>query len=159
MISDDDFKFLLEESRYAKKILEIGTGTGKSTTALIANRAEVHTIDKDDIFQYIGIEDLIKRYHCKSSEYWKLEDIPFNFDFVFIDGSINVYDCEEILKRTTNHFKIIFHDYLPNEEKYPTKNKGWYNIEIFKKASLLKYDIRIKTGGTHCGLLELNKDV
>ena len=41
MISDKDFRFLLKESRYAKKILEIGTGTGKSTTALITNRAEV----------------------------------------------------------------------------------------------------------------------
>ena len=159
MISDDDFKFLLEESRYAKKILEIGTGTGKSTTALIANRAEVHTIDKDDIFQYIGIEDSINRYHCKSSEYWKLEGVPFEFDFVFVDGAIGVYDCEEILKRTTDHFKIIFHDYLPDEEKYPGRNKGWYNMETFKKASFLKYDIRIKTGGTHCGLVELNKDV
>ena len=29
MISDEDFRFLLKESRYAKKVLEIGTGTGK----------------------------------------------------------------------------------------------------------------------------------
>ena len=29
MISDDDFKFLLFESRGAFKILEIGTGTGR----------------------------------------------------------------------------------------------------------------------------------
>ena len=56
MISDQDFRFLLEESRYAKKILEIGTGTGKSTTALVANRAEVYTIDRDNIFEYVGIE-------------------------------------------------------------------------------------------------------
>ena len=55
MISDEDFRFLLKESRYAKKVLEIGTGTGKSTTALIANRAEVYTIDKDNIFEYVGI--------------------------------------------------------------------------------------------------------
>ena len=31
MISDEDFRFLLDVSRYATKILEIGTGTGKST--------------------------------------------------------------------------------------------------------------------------------
>ena len=29
MISDDDFKFLLDQSQGSKKILEIGTGTGK----------------------------------------------------------------------------------------------------------------------------------
>ena len=158
MISDEDFRFLLEESRYAKKILEIGTGTGKSTTALISNRAEVHTIDKDDIFEYIGIEDKIHGYHCTSTDYWKVYGIHFDFDFVFVDGSIGVYDCEEILKRTTDNFKIVFHDYLPNEEKYPGKNKGWYNMKVFKETSLLDYDITTKTGGTHCVLAELKKD-
>ena len=34
MISDEDFKFLLDKSQGSKKILEIGTGTGKSTAAL-----------------------------------------------------------------------------------------------------------------------------
>ena len=158
MISDQDFRFLLKESRYAKKVLEIGTGTGKSTTALIANRAEVYTIDKDDIFEYVGIEDSINRFNCKSSDYWKLHGNHFDFDFVFVDGSIDVYDCEEILKRTTNHFKIVFHDYLPNEEKDPGRNKGWYNMKVFKETSFLNYDITTKTGGTHCVLAELNKD-
>ena len=34
MISDNDFKFLLNESKGYKKALEIGTGTGKSSAAL-----------------------------------------------------------------------------------------------------------------------------
>ena len=42
MISDEDFKFLLDKSQGSKKILEIGTGTGKSTAALRLN-AEVYT--------------------------------------------------------------------------------------------------------------------
>ena len=51
MISDEDFKFLLDKSQGSKKILEIGTGTGKSTAALRLN-AEVYTIDRNDIFEY-----------------------------------------------------------------------------------------------------------
>ena len=50
MISDEDFKFLLQESQGSTKILEIGTGTGKSTAALRLN-AEVYTIDRNDIFE------------------------------------------------------------------------------------------------------------
>ena len=37
MISDEDFKFLLQESYGCKKALEIGTGTGKSSAALKLN--------------------------------------------------------------------------------------------------------------------------
>ena len=32
-------------------------------------------------------------------------------------------------------------------------------MEVFKKTSFLNYDITTKTGGTHCVLAELNKDV
>ena len=42
--------------------------------------------------------------------------------------------------------------------KYPGKNKGWYNMKVFKETSLLDYDITTKTGGTHCVLAELKKD-
>mgnify|MGYP006970217276 CR=1 FL=1 len=34
----------------------------------------------------------------------QLEGVPFEFDFVFVDGAIGVYDCEEILKRTTGPY-------------------------------------------------------
>ena len=120
MISDDDFKFLLKESQGSKKILEIGTGTGKSTAALRLN-AEVYTIDRNDIFEY-NID--CYRFVCESKEYW-LDHMHYDFDFVFVDGSITKLDCEEILKRTKDSFKIIFHDYMPNEDKDPGKNKGW----------------------------------
>jgi len=156
MISDQDFRFLLEESRYAKKILEIGTGTGKSTTALVANRAEVYTIDRDNIFEYVGIEDNINRFFCESSDYWK-EYGHYDFDFVFVDGSLGTYDCEEILKRTTDTFKIVFHDYIPGERNRNT-NKGGYNLNYLKKVAIENYDISTRIGGTHCVLAELNKD-
>tara|TARA_Y100000739_G_C20413762_1_gene375689 strand:+ start:585 stop:701 length:117 start_codon:yes stop_codon:yes gene_type:complete len=38
MISDEDFKFLLDKSQGSKKILEIGTGTGKSTAGIKTQR-------------------------------------------------------------------------------------------------------------------------
>ena len=107
MISDDDFKFLLDQSQGSKKILEIGTGTGKSTAALRLN-AEVYTIDRNDIFEY-NID--CYRFICESKEYW-LDHMHYDFDFVFIDGSIEKVDCEEILKRTKDSFKIVFHNSL-----------------------------------------------
>ena len=154
MISDDDFKFLLYQSRDAFKILEIGTGTGKSTAALRLNNSDVYTIDRNDIFEY-NID--CYRFICESKEYW-LDHMHYDFDFVFIDGSITKLDCEEILKRTKDSFKIVFHDYMPNEDKDPGKNKGWYNMKVFKETALLNYNMQESQGGSHCGMLVLKKD-
>ena len=155
MISDSDFKFLLYESRGASKILEIGTGTGKSTAALRLNNTEVYTIDKNDIFEYNGLN--VHKFICTSKDYWQ-EYFHYDFDFVFIDGSIDKHDCEKILERTKDSFKIVFHDYMPNEDKDPGKNKGWYNMKIFKETTIENYDIVEQLGGSHCGMLTLKKD-
>ena len=152
MISDDDFKFLLDQSQGSKKILEIGTGTGKSTAALRLN-AEVYTIDRNDIFEY-NID--CYRFICESKEYW-LDHMHYDFDFVFIDGSIEKVDCEEILKRTKDSFKIVFHDYIPGEKDKNT-NKGYYNMKAFKQCALEKYDMIQHVGGSHCAILVLKKD-
>ena len=152
MISDEDFKFLLDKSQGSKKILEIGTGTGKSTAALRLN-AEVYTIDRNDIFEY-NID--CYRFICESKEYW-LDHMHYDFDFVFIDGSIEKVDCEEILKRTKDAFKIVFHDYIPGE-KDKNKNKGYYNMKVFKECAIENYDIKERQGGSHCAILTLNKD-
>ena len=152
MISDEDFKFLLDKSQGSKKILEIGTGTGKSTAALRLN-AEVYTIDRNDIFEY-NID--CYRFICESKEYW-LDHMHYDFDFVFIDGSIEKVDCEEILKRTKDSFKIVFHDYIPGE-KDKNKNKGYYNMKVFKECAIENYDIKERQGGSHCAILTLNKD-
>ena len=153
MISDEDFKFLLQESNGCKKALEIGTGTGKSSAALKLN-CEVYSIDRNDLFEY-NID--INRFICESKDYWT-DYMHYDFDFVFIDGSITKLDCEEILKRTKDSFKIIFHDYMPNEDKDPGKNKGWYNMKVFKETALLNYNMQESQGGSHCGMLVLNKD-
>ena len=153
MISDEDFKFLLQESYGCKKALEIGTGTGKSSAALKLN-CEVYSIDRNDIFEY-NID--CYRFICESKEYW-LDHMHYDFDFVFIDGSIEKIDCEEILKRTKDSFKIVFHDYMPNEDKDPGKNKGWYNMKVFKETALLNYNMQESQGGSHCGMLVLDKD-
>ena len=153
MISDEDFKFLLQESYGCKKALEIGTGTGKSSAALKLN-CEVYSIDKNDIFEY-NID--CYRFVCESKEYW-LDHMHYDFDFVFVDGSITKLDCGEILKRTKDSFKIVFHDYMPNEDKDPGKNKGWYNMKVFKETALLDYAMTESLGGSHCGILVLKKD-
>lgn len=159
MISDEDFRFLLDVSRGATKILEIGTGTGKSTAALALCGARLHTIDKDDIFVYNGLN--ARRYNCTSNEWWKSTDHA-NFDFLFIDGQLNDIDCDEILKRTTNNFKVVFHDYIGGEnhrDKNKTfNNKGVFNLELLMKKALINYDIQEQLGGTHCILLEFKKD-
>ena len=153
MISDEDFKFLLQESYGCKKALEIGTGTGKSGAALKLN-CEVYSIDKNDIFEY-NID--INRFICESRDYW-LDYMHYDFDFVFIDGALKWNDCEEILKRTKDSFKIVFHDYMPNEDKSPGRNKGWYNMKLFKETALLDYAMTESLGGSHCGMLLLKKD-
>ena len=153
MISDEDFKFLLQESYGCKKALEIGTGTGKSGAALKLN-CEVYSIDKNDIFEY-NID--INRFICESRDYW-LDYMHYDFDFVFIDGALKWNDCEEILKRTKDSFKIVFHDYMPNEDKSPGRNKGWYNMKLFKETALLDYAMTETLGGSHCGMLLLKKD-
>ena len=153
MISDEDFKFLLQESNGCKKALEIGTGTGKSSAALKLN-CEVYSIDRNDLFEY-NID--INRFICESKDYWN-DYMHYDFDFVFIDGSITKLDCEEILKRTKDSFKIVFHDYMPNEDKDPGKNKGWYNMKVFKETALLNYNMQETQGGSHCGMIVLNKD-
>ena len=155
MISDDDFKFLLYQSRDAFKILEIGTGTGKSTAALRLNNSDVYTIDRNDIFEYNGLN--VHKFICESKDYWK-DHTHDGFDFVFVDGSITKLDCEEILKRTKDSFKIVFHDYMPNEDKDPGRNKGWYNMKVFKETALLNYNMQESQGGSHCGMIVLNKD-
>ena len=82
----------------------------------------------------------------------------YDFDFVFIDGALKWNDCEEILKRTKDSFKIVFHDYMPNEDKSPGRNKGWYNMKLFKETALLDYAMTESLGGSHCGMLVLKKD-
>ena len=153
MISDEDFKFLLQESHGCKKALEIGTGTGKSSAALKLN-CEVYSIDRNDLFEY-NID--INRFICESRDYW-LDYMHYDFDFVFIDGALKWNDCEEILKRTKDSFKIVFHDYMPNEDKSPGRNKGWYNMKLFKETALLDYAMTESLGGSHCGMLVLKKD-
>ena len=152
MISDEDFKFLLDKSQGSKKILEIGTGTGKSTAASRLN-AEVYTIDRNDIFEY-NID--CYRFITESKVYWE-SYMHYDFDFVFVDGSITKLDCEQILKRTKDSFKIIFHDYIPGEQD-PGKGKGYYNMKVFKETALLDYAMQEELGGSHCALITLKKD-
>ena len=51
----------------------------------MANRAEVYTIDRDNIFEYVGIEDNINRFFCEALIIGKSSH--YDFDFVFVDGS------------------------------------------------------------------------
>ncbi len=117
---------------------------------------------------YLLIQDIptpwilnARRYNCTSNEWWKSTDHA-NFDFLFIDGQLNDIDCDEILKRTTKNFKVVFHDYIGGDnhrDKNKTfNNKGVFNLELLMKKALINYDIQEQLGGTHCILLEFKKD-
>jgi|TARA_B100000073_G_scaffold337347_1_gene333139 hypothetical protein len=141
-VSDEDFDFLLLHNNVSK-VLEIGTG--KSTRALVQSGAEVHTIDR----VYRPLDFQAEQYIMESKEFW--ETFPYRgFDLYFIDASIGTGDAEEIFKRASNKFKIIFHDY----RRY---DKGVHNHKIMIKYLFDKCHIDESTGGECCSLLECEK--
>jgi hypothetical protein len=145
-IGDRD-KIFLEKYSNVKKICEIGTGTGKSTKALSKYGAEVHTID-----MYDHLAKLPKNtnfYFMHSHHFWKTHSVS-GFNLYFIDAGIKLVDAEEIFKRATNNFKIIFHDYY-------LKDKGVHNHKLMVKYLFDKCHITETLGGKICSLLECEK--
>ena len=110
-ISSLDKKFLITHSN-VKKICEIGTGSGRSTKALGTHNAEIHTIDQYDHGAEL-IPKTAKFYFMHSHHFWKTYNIS-DFNLYFIDANIKLLDAQEIFKRATDNFKIIFHDYRHN---------------------------------------------
>ena len=61
-------------------------------------------------------EDNINRFFC---DYYRSMVIMILILYS-LTRSLTTYDCEEILKRTTDTFKIVFHDYIPRERNRNT---------------------------------------
>ena len=158
MLSDEDFQFLLFESSDSRRALEIGTGTGKSTAAIAAGAARVYTIDRDDQYSYYGLKN-VERYRMESEDFWKHDMYGqlCQFDFVFVDGSIGPGDCEEIVKRCSSGFKIIFHDYVP-DDPLPNINKGGHNLGKFLKTIMPTHEFDVYYGVTHCAAVECKRE-
>ena len=141
-VSDEDYDFLLLHNN-VNKVLEIGTG--KSTKALAKSGAEVHTVDR----VYRHIDCTADQYIMESKDFWETTEVS-GFDLYFIDASIGTGDAENIFKRASNKFKIIFHDY----RRY---DKGVHNHKMMLKYLFDKCHTDESTGGECCSLIECEK--
>jgi len=156
-ISKADCNFLRELCiKYQpSKILEFGTGSGKSTWAMaLSSQCKIHTIDRDDWYSAVAVDDKIHRYIMYSTQWLDTYNID-NFDFVFIDAFIPEHDYDKVLKRIADSCSIVVHDYSNTIQK-----KGYRNVNSILKCLLsgdFLYDYNLTTGGECCAHLRVER--
>lgn len=90
-------------------IVEIGTGTGRSTLSMIAgswNKASIHTCDTE--FRNIA-DERVKFYHSASTE--MLRQLKGPVDFWFIDGRLQPADIEHVNRLSHKMTTFAFDDF------------------------------------------------
>ena len=152
--SNEDCYYLYETclEYKPKKILEIGTYVGKSAYAMaLGSDCEIHTVDRnrDRFVVHEGFER-IKRYpNTRSIKFWELGIT--GFDLVFVDGWMEVKDCEKMFENTLDNFWFLCHDYYPNKKGEKAVNK------MLKESMKQYYDFEISQGGECCALVKFGK--
>lgn len=116
-----------------KKILEIGTATGVSGTAMLLSSPEsrLTTIEKNEenfdeakiTFEKFGVEKRVKQILADAGEVLNFTDEKF--DFVFLDGAKAryydyLYDLDRILVKGGTLFadNVLFRGYVDGGVKY-----------------------------------------
>ena len=163
-IANADCDFLRDMCLQYKptKIIEFGTGSGKSTWAMaLTSNCEIHTIDKEDWYSNTHTNDQIIRYNTHSS-LWFDNYTTSDFDFVFIDAFLPASDLAKLLKRLSNNCSIIVHDYYQTDvnSKYP--DKGYRNIKsllmyIYSGDQMYNFNYNLTIGGECCAHLRLER--
>jgi len=139
-IKEDGYKILLEEA-YKKQptnILEVGTATGMSATALLITCPNAHLTTIEIMERsYLEAQKNFKNFELDSKITQKLgdslevlKDIEGEFDFVFLDGSKSKY--KKCLQLIEPHLKkgaiivadnVLFRGYITGEVKCPRRFK------------------------------------
>jgi predicted O-methyltransferase YrrM len=155
-ISTEDAQFIFDSCAEAnpKKILEIGTGKGKSTYCLLAaSDCSVITLDKrDSTFQdaseHIDTERIIKHEKTSSKDYFNLT-VSRNIDFWFIDATLYLFEIPHIFLRSPTNFTVVLHDYWIDGDTVRDE-KGKQNYDALKQFALMNnYSIE-EHYGAHC---------
>lgn len=146
-VSRKDHEFLTSVSN-VKKILEIGTGSGYSTTALSKHGAVVHTVD--EFWHNPQFNEPVHFYNIPSEVFWQRSD-ERDFDLYFVDARLGPGDVEELYARASNQFMVVWHDY----KQY---DKGWYNHKLMIRYVFERcHTTDIKIYGSACGMFECEK--
>lgn len=158
-ISNEDACFIYETclQRAPSKILEIGTGKGKSTYCLLAaSNCPIISIDKDvkwvDRLPEVDTSRIVQ-YNMHSTEYLHEYKNQSKFDFLFADANLNRKDIQAIFDFFTDNFTVVMHDYYWQEKD--KVEKGQVNTDLFVKiANVLGYRYKISFGGYCCVKME-----
>ena len=109
---------LVCSARAPKEILEIGTATGISGTAMLKiSSARLTTIEKDEDsyliakknFEYFGVSDRVKQFLGDAGDV--ITFLDKKFDLIFLDGAkARYYDYLYDIKRLLNEGGVLFAD-------------------------------------------------
>lgn len=162
-VEDCDFLRSLCLQYNPTKILEVGTGSGRSTWAMaLSSDCDIHTIDKEDWYSNQLTNDKIKRYITYSTQWLNDYDIE-GFDFIFFDAFIPYSNFAKILSKVKDNCSIVLHDYYHTDIDKMYPDKGYRNFKslmqyLFSGDSICNYGYTLTVGGACCAHIRLERE-